>query len=78
MEQKGPRQYDGSNAQWILKQNVYDVLCKAQERLDNNVDGCILDIIFGTRAYSPNHECRHYETDGCKRCIEDFLYREHR
>lgn len=70
------RRYEGSNAQWLLKQNVYDILCKAQKRLDGNFWGesCILDVIFG-EGVSPVYDgC----SGICERCIEDFLYRQHK
>ena len=77
METKEPRRYDGSNAQWLLKQNVYSILCDAQERMDEDIGGCILEIIFGKAQTSRIEECTNSK-GGCKRCIEDFLYRPHK
>lgn len=77
MDQKEPRRYDGSNAQWLLKQNIYSVLCKAQERMDEEIGGCVLDIIFGKGQTSRIEECKNSK-EGCRNCIEDFLYRPHK
>lgn len=71
------RRYDGSNAQWLLKQNIYSVLCKAQERMDEEIGGCVLDIIFGKGQTSRIEECKNSK-GGCRDCIEDFLYRPHK
>lgn len=64
-----------SNAQWLLKQSIYDILCQGQERLDKDLGGCILDVIFGKEVAPDLYECP--GINGCKRCISDFLSKQH-
>ena len=71
------RRYDGSNAQWLRTQNVYDILCKAQERLDEGSD-CVLGLIFGLEAGPYHCKWDEHGNQDCKACIEEFLYKPHK
>lgn len=77
------RRWDGSNAQWLLKRNVYDTLCNASDRIDELHTDCILDYIFGMEN-SPNNCINYCVNDpneykaNCHKCIEDFLYKRHK
>ena len=63
--------YQGSNAEWMNKQNVYDMLCRMQENLrEYNIKvPCILDLL---------DEQHGSDCEDCEQCLADWLARERR
>ena len=65
--------YQGSNAEWLNKQNVYDLLLMMHENMNEcwHTMPCVLDLLGAdTRGCS--------EETICKDCIADWLARERR
>ena len=63
--------YQGSNAEWLNKQNLYDLLCGMQENLrEYNIKvPCILELL---------DEQQWSDCKDCKQCLADWLARERR
>ena len=63
--------YQGSNAEYLHKINMYDLLCRMQENLReyNIISPCILDLL---------DEQHGNDCNDCKQCLADWLARERR
>ena len=68
---------EGTNREWLHKQNDYDLLCRMQ---DNLTDGqeifCVLYLLTGDKYICINRwiNC---DCDACKSCIADWLNEKH-
>lgn len=79
---------EGTNREWLRKQNECDLLCKMQERLhyDQPIE-CILYLLTGDDGYSmqgwPKCPMRdfttleEYEAFTCNDCIANWLNEKH-
>lgn len=64
---------EGTNREWLHKQNDYDLLCRMQ---DNLTDGqeifCVLYLLTGGSYRWANSKC-----EDCKDCIAKWLNEKH-
>lgn len=83
---------EGTNREWLRKQNEYDLLCRMENRLRSapslsNVS-CMLYLLTGDEQYgilalSPGCPMRNFKTEeefenfNCKDCIASWLNEKH-
>ena len=64
---------EGTNREWLHKQNEYDLLCRMQ---DNLTDGqeifCVLYLLTGDTTRWTRSHC-----EDCKTCIANWLNEKH-
>lgn len=66
---------EGTNREWLRKQNEYDLLCRMQDNLTNACGQeifCALYVLTGDTTRWTNSDCA-----DCKKCIANWLNEKH-
>lgn len=64
---------EGTNREWLRKQNECDLLCKIQDNLTNGQEiFCVLYLLTGDESRWISSDCA-----DCKTCIANWLNEKH-